>query len=129
MTVAGIRGNRSHGNNWSDSGNIWELLLLVLTVDDFWWVGMVRKREELTVILQKKKKPQMLQKTKTQTKYQQTVDNPLLSLPNHTQIIFQAVNPFPGEGLEWCGDGEDGVPSPFTVIVLRDLSQAFPQTQ
>ena len=34
MTVAGIRGNRSHGSNWSDSGNVWELLLLVLTVDD-----------------------------------------------------------------------------------------------
>ena len=53
MTVAGIRGNRSHGSNWSDSGNVWELLLLVLTVDDVGWGGVVRKREELPVILQK----------------------------------------------------------------------------
>ena len=44
MTVAGIRGNRSHGSNWSDSGNVWELLLLVLTVDDEGWGGGEKKR-------------------------------------------------------------------------------------
>ena len=33
MTVAGIRGNRSCGRNWSDSGTVWGLLLMVLTVD------------------------------------------------------------------------------------------------
>ena len=44
MTVAGIRGNRSHGSNWSDSGNVWELLLIVLTVDDVGWGGEGKKR-------------------------------------------------------------------------------------
>ena len=60
MTVAGIRGNRSCGSNWPDSGTVWGLLLIALTVDG---VGGVRKREELPVILHPL--PKMLPKIMT----------------------------------------------------------------